>query len=160
MDTEELRIGEVARLAGVNLQTIHYYERRGLLPRAPRTASNYRCFSGETVRRVRFIKRAQELGFTLREIQELLALRARPGARCAGVLDRAEAKKRDIEGKIRTLQAMRRALSGLIEECRGRGRGSDCPILDALEDGGSQPARRPRRAPSSPRESRGKGRMQ
>lgn len=134
MDANDLRIGEVARRANVNLQTIHYYERTGLMPKAPRTASNYRVYSGEAVRRVRFIKRAQDLGFTLKEIKELLSLRARPAAKCADVLARAEAKTRNIDEKIRTLKAMRRALSRLMSECKGRGAISECPILDALED--------------------------
>ena len=134
MDVNVLRIGEVARRAKVNLQTIHYYERTGLMPKAPRTASNYRIYSGEAVRRVRFIKRAQDLGFTLKEIKDLLSLRARPAAKCADVLVRAEAKIRNIDEKIRTLKALRRALSRLMSECKGRGAISECPILDALEE--------------------------
>ena len=82
---EGLKVGEVAKKAGVNLQTIHYYERRGLLPQPPRTGSNYRAYPEDSVRRVQFVKRAQELGFTLKEIKELLSLRARPRARCADV---------------------------------------------------------------------------
>lgn len=134
MEANDLKIGEVARRAKVNLQTIRYYERTGLLPKAPRAASNYRVYSGETVRRVRFIKRAQDLGFTLKEIKELLSLRARPAAKCADVLARAEVKIRNIEEKIRTLEAMRRALSRLMSQCKGRGAITECPILDALED--------------------------
>jgi len=134
MDANDLRIGEVARRAKVNLQTIHYYERTGLLPKAPRTASNYRLYSGDAVRRVRFIKRAQEIGFTLKELKELLSLRARPQAKCGDVLARAVAKVQNIDEKIRMLQAMRRALSRLMSECKGRGDISECPILDALEN--------------------------
>lgn len=134
MDANDLRIGEVARRAKVNLQTIHYYERTGLLPKAPRTASNYRLYSGDAVRRVRFIKRAQEIGFTLKEIKELLSLRARPQAKCADVLARAEAKVQNIDEKVRMLQAMRRALSRLMSACKGRGGISECPILDALDN--------------------------
>ncbi len=129
-----LRVGEVAGQAGVNLQTIHYYERRGLLPRPPRTESNYRAYPEDAVLRVRFIKRAQELGFTLKEIKELLSLRAAPRSRCADVRERAEMKVRDIDGRIRTLRAMRKALTKLIGECSGRGSVTACPILDALED--------------------------
>jgi Hg(II)-responsive transcriptional regulator len=134
MNAIDLRIGEVARRAKVNLQTIRYYERTGLLPKAPRTASNYRVYSGESVRRVRFIKRAQDLGFTLKEIKELLSLRARPSAKCTDALARAEAKIENIDEKIRTLNAMRRALSTLMSECKGRGTISECPILDVLAD--------------------------
>jgi len=130
---EALKIGEVARQAGVNLQTIHYYERRGLLPKPPRTESNYRAYPEDAVLRVRFIKRAQELGFTLKEIKELLSLRAAPRTRCADVRNRAEAKVQGIDDKVRTLQAMRRALTRLIGECSGKGPVTQCPILEALD---------------------------
>lgn len=128
-----LKIGEVAKQAQVNLQTIHYYERRGLLSKPPRTAANYRLFPAGAVQRVRFIKRAQELGFTLKEIKELLSLRASPRARCADVYKRAEEKIRAIDEKVRTLQAMRKALSKLMSECAGRSPISECPILEALD---------------------------
>lgn len=128
-----LKVGEVAKQAGVNLQTVHYYERRGLLPRPPRTESNYRAYPVEAVLRVRFIKRAQELGFTLKEIKELLALRAAPRTRCADVRERAESKVHDIDDKVRTLQAMRKALTKLIGECSGSGLVSQCPILEAID---------------------------
>lgn len=130
---EGLKVGEVAQRAGVNLQTIHYYERRGLLPEPPRTRSNYRSYPPDAVVRVRFIKRAQELGFTLKEIEELLSLRAAPRARCGDVRARAEAKVHDIDERLRTLRAMRRALVQLIGECSGAGPVTDCPILAALE---------------------------
>jgi MerR family mercuric resistance operon transcriptional regulator len=127
-----LKVGEVARQARVNLQTVHYYERRGLLPRPPRTESNYRAYPAEAVLRVRFIKRAQELGFTLKEIMEMLSLRAAPRTRCPDVRERAEAKVHDIDAKVRTLQAMRKALTKLIGECSGNGPVSQCPILEAI----------------------------
>lgn len=128
-----LRIGELARQAGVNLQTIHYYERRGLLPEPPRSEANYRVYSEEAVLRVRFIKRSQQLGFTLREIQELLSLRAEPGCECGEVLRRAEAKVREVDEKIRTLRRIRKALIKLMNECSGEGPATECPILDALD---------------------------
>ena len=131
-----LKVGEVAKQAGVNLQTIHYYERRGLLPKPPRTGSNYRAYPEDAVLRVRFIKRAQELGFTLKEIKELLSLRAAPRTRCADVRERAEAKVQDIDRKVGTLQAMRKALNKLIGECSGSGPVSQCPILEALDSEG------------------------
>jgi len=132
-----LKVGDVAKQAGVNLQTIHYYERRGLLPKPPRTGSNYRAYPEDAVLRVRFIKRAQELGFTLKEIKELLSLRAAPRTRCADVRNRAEAKVQDIDDKVRTLQSMRKTLTKLIGECSGKGPVTQCPILEALdsEDG-------------------------
>ncbi len=135
-----LTIGNVAGKAGVNIETLRYYERRGLLPKPPRTGSGYRMYPGDAVTRVRFIKRAQELGFSLREINELLALRVRPRAGCADVLQRAEAKVADIEEKIGDLKRMKKALAKLMDACPGKGPLSDCPILDALDrNGGERP---------------------
>ncbi len=128
-----LTVSEVAKQAGVNLQTIRYYERQGLLPKPPRSASNYRLYSVDAVRRVRFVKRAQGLGFTLKEIKELLSLRATPRTQCADVRKRAEVKVRDIDGRVRTLRAMRRALSKLVGECSGKGSVAECPILEAMD---------------------------
>jgi len=130
---QSLKVGEVARQAGVNLQTIRYYERRGLLAKPPRTGSNYRAYPEEAVLRVRFIKRAQELGFTLKELQELLSLRAAPRTRCADVRRRAQVKLRDIDEKVRTLRSMRKALTKLVGECSGTGPVTQCPILEALD---------------------------
>jgi len=132
--TPQLTIGRLAARAGVHLETIRYYERRGLLRTPPRSVSGYRTFPADAVRRVRFIKRAQELGFSLREIKELLSLRAAPQARCADVRARAMAKLADVEAKIRSLMSMKQALTHLIAECTGRRRSAmDCPILDALD---------------------------
>lgn len=128
-----LKVGEVAKQAGVNLQTIHYYERRGLLPKPPRTGSNYRAYPEDAVLRVRFIKRAQELGFSLKDIKELLSLRAAPRAKCADVLRRARTKVQDIDEKIATLHRMRTALSKLMDECEGTLPISQCPILESLD---------------------------
>ena len=125
--------GGVAREGGVNSETIRYYERRGLLPKAQRLRSGYRAFQPDAVRRIRFIKRAQELGFSLKEIKDLLALRATPKARCAEVRVRAEGKIRDIEAKIRALRSMKRALEKLVSECTGEAPASECPILDSLD---------------------------
>ena len=130
---ERLTIGEVAKRAGVNLQTLRYYERRRLLQAPPRTASNYRIYPADAVLRVQFIKRAQELGFSLREIEELLSLRAAPRARCADVRRRAELKLKDIDERVRTLRAMGGALSGLIAECAGKKPVSECPILESFD---------------------------
>ncbi len=130
---DELTTSEVAKRGGVNLETIRYYERRGLLPKPPRTLSGYRAFAPDAVRRLRFVKRAQALGFSLKEIKELLSLRAAPKARCADIRERAEAKIAEIDAKIRTLQAMRKALLRLTAACTGRGSVSDCPILESLD---------------------------
>lgn len=129
---ERLTVGEVAKRGQVNMETIRYYEQRGLLPAPPRSPSGYRLYSVETIDRVRFIKRAQELGFSLKEIGELLALRVSPQATSAEVRRRAEAKVADIDGKIKTLQAMKKALVRLTATCDGRGSASECPILESF----------------------------
>lgn len=130
-----LTIGSVAKAAGVNLETIRFYERRGLLPEPPRTDGGYRVFPPETIRRIRFIKRAQELGFSLREIQELLALRVDSRTSCADVRRRAQAKIADVEQKMRALQVIRKALVRLTAACTGRGPVSACPIIESLDSG-------------------------
>ena len=132
-EAKTLTIGELARRAGVNVQTIRYYERRNLLPNPRRTESNYRTYLGDTLRRVRFIKSAQQLGFSLKEIQELLSLRASPRSRCAAVRRRSQAKLVDIDEKVRSLEGMRGALSKLVRACSGHGPISECPILDSLD---------------------------
>lgn len=129
----EYTIGEAARAAGVNIETLRYYERRGLVPVPPRSRANYRIYPPESVRLVRFVKRAQELGFTLSEIRELLAFRVGSDACCSDVREQARHKLHGIEAKIRSLQTMRQALSDLVERCSSDGPVAACPILEALE---------------------------
>src|SRR5712691_7737905 len=133
--------GEVASRGGVNLETIRYYERRGLLPKPPRTPAGYRTFDAAALRRLRFIKQAQALGFSLKEVKELLALRVDPRTSCADVRRRTEAKIVDIDDKLRGLRAMKATLTRIITACSGRGPISNCPILDALDGGGPEPCR-------------------
>ncbi len=128
-----LTIGQVARAASVHIETLRYYERRGLVPKPPRSPSLYRKYPDETVPRVQFVKHAQDLGFSLREIRELLSMRASPKARCADVKRRAETKIDEIESKIRALNAMRRALVRLVAQCDGKLPASACPILESLD---------------------------
>ncbi len=128
-----ITIGQLAKICGINRETIRYYERRGLLSKPPRSPSGYRIFSADALRRVRFIKRSQELGFSLKEIKGLLALRIGPRTTCEDVRKRTEAKITDIDDKIRTLQAMKQALERLTAACFGRGPVSDCPILESLD---------------------------
>ena len=128
-----LTTGELARRGGVNRESIRFYEREGLLPAPPRTAAGYRKFPPDSVRRVRFIKRAQDLGFTLREVKELLALRFDPGSSCGDVRRRADAKLQDIGRKIHDLRRMKEALARLAAACPGRGATGDCPILESLD---------------------------
>src|SRR5712692_7713612 len=97
MDMKSLTIGRLAKQAGINLETVRYYERRGLLPKPPRTASGYRLFPADAALRLRFIRRAQELGFSLKEIRDLLALRVSPRTTSAEIRKRTEAKIADIE---------------------------------------------------------------
>lgn len=128
-----LTVSRLAQAAGVNPQTVRYYERRGLLPAPPRTESGYRLYPEEAVVRLRFIKQAQELGFSLEEIQELLALRVDASTSCAQVQARAQTKIQEIDAKIRQLQAMQAALADLVAACEQGGTEGECPFLDALE---------------------------
>jgi len=128
-----LSISTLAKEAGVNLETVRFYERRRLLPEPPRTGSGYRMYPSEAVSRLRFIKRAQELGFSLNEIEELLTLRASSRGTSAQVRRRAEGKIADIEAKIRTLESMKRSLQRLTKSCPACGPVSECPILEGLE---------------------------
>jgi len=133
MKAKSLTIGRLAKEAGVNLETVRYYERRGLLQRPPRSASGYRLFPLETARRLRFIRLAQELGFSLIEIRELLSLRVSPNAKSADVRRRAEAKIADIDAKIRSLDSMKATLRRLTKVCSGCGPIAECPILESLD---------------------------
>jgi MerR family copper efflux transcriptional regulator len=128
-----LTSGEVAERVKVHIETLRYYERRGLVASPPRSIANYRLYPEDAVRRVRFIKRAQELGFSLKEINELLSLRAAPAAGCAVVRAHAEAKIKDIDAKIGSLTAMKSGLAKLVAECSGEGPLTDCPILESIE---------------------------
>jgi MerR family mercuric resistance operon transcriptional regulator len=138
---ETLRTGEVAALAGVNVQTLRYYERRGLLKEPERRRSGYREYPPGAVQLIRFIKRAQELGFTLAEVEELLTLRSDQRASCSRVRAAAQAKIENIEEKLRSLRAMKRALKILVGSCATERSPRECPILEALD----QPGRERRR---------------
>lgn len=134
-NADALTIGKLANRGGVNVQTIRYYERNGLMPTPSRGASGYRLYSDDAVRRLSFIKQAQLLGFSLTEIQELLSLRMRPGTTCADIRQRARQKIVAVDKKIEDLQRIKSALTKLAAACRGNGPTSDCPILEALESG-------------------------
>lgn len=127
-----LTIGRVAKAAGVNTETVRYYERLGLMPRPPRTGT-FRVYAPEHIARLDFIKRSQRLGFSLKEIGGLLALRVQRGASCAEVKRRATQKLDDIDAKIAELKAIRRALTRLARACHGAGPTGECPLIDALE---------------------------
>jgi MerR family mercuric resistance operon transcriptional regulator len=128
-----LSISQVAKRGGVNIQTVRYYERQGLLAPTSRTEAAYRIFSAESVRRIRFIKRAQELGFSLKEIKELLSLRIDAHTTQADIRKRTRAKIADVEQKILHLQAIHASLLRMAENCSGCGSLKDCPILESLD---------------------------
>ncbi len=130
----DLTIAKAAREAGVGVETIRFYERRGLIeqPRKPQ-GSGFRVYSPELVKRIKFIRQAQQIGFSLHEIQELVSLKADPAADCSMVRNQAVAKLREVERKIEQLRQIGSALEALIAVCPGRGRLQACTILDTLE---------------------------
>jgi len=127
-----MRIGEVAAAAGVGVQTLRFYERRGLV-KPSRLVSGYRNYTPDVVAVIRFIKQSQELGYTLGEIKQLLSLRARPSGNAAEVRTLAQAKLRDVENKLERLHRMRDELTHLLDACECGGDITRCPTLDALD---------------------------
>ncbi|MBN9229492.1 MAG: hypothetical protein BGO90_12280 [Legionella sp. 40-6] len=128
-----MRIGQLAKITGVNLTTVRFYERRGLIPEPKRTASGYRQYAPEMALRVRFIKNAQELGFALKEISELLDLHADSTTGCQTIKQRAADKMMIVESKINALKKIKNALQELHNLCSGQGTIKEgCRILDAL----------------------------
>jgi Hg(II)-responsive transcriptional regulator len=128
-----LKIGALAEQAGVGVETVRFYERRGLLRRPQRPRSGYRLYPQETVARIRFIRNAQALGFTLHEITSLLTLRVTAGTSCAAVRSRATAKLADVTRRAAELERIRVALKKLVAVCPGRGALVSCSILEALD---------------------------
>jgi Hg(II)-responsive transcriptional regulator len=128
-----LTTGQLAKQAHVNRETVRYYERRRLLQRPPRSITGYRVFSSDALTRLRFIRRAKMLGFSLEEIKDLLTLRVRSIDTCDRVQKRALVKIADIERKIGALREMKRALADLVAACARRHKTDECPILDSLE---------------------------
>ena len=127
-----LTIGQLAQRAGVGVETIRFYEREGLIAEPPRRPSGYRDYPLEAVIRIVFIRRAKNLGFSLKEISELLNLRVRPRRNCALVKRNADAKIADIDTKMAGLRRMRRALLELTKACEKRTPTTECPILASL----------------------------
>ena len=129
-----LTIGQLAKQAGVNVETVRYYERRGLIPEPPRRDSGYRQYTQDFVLRIRFIKRAQELGFALKEIDELLALRVESKAVCDDVREQAKLKIADVEAKIQMLEKIKFTLAELVTACEENELTDECPILKSLDE--------------------------
>lgn len=129
-----MNIGQLARHAGVPIDTVRYYERQKLLPVARRSPGGYRIFDEHALQRLKFIRRAKALGFTLEQIAELLSLSAQHGHDMAQVHDTARLRLADIDQRMRELQRMRAALAQLVEACPGHGDVAHCPILAALQE--------------------------
>jgi len=130
---ETLTRGELAKRSEVNIETLRYYEKRKLIDPPRRSEAGYRLYTPGDILRIRFIKNAQKLGFTLKEIGELLKLRIRINSSCNSVLKRAEHKRTEISVKIKDLQSMKRALDQLIHKCEQSIPTEDCPILESFE---------------------------
>jgi len=128
-----LTIGRLAKQVGLGIETVRFYERQGLIEPPPRTDSNYRIYPEEEVARLRFIKKAKSLGFTLNEIKELMFVRHDPHATKADIKSRTLAKIEDIEEKIGDLTRIKTALEHLASSCDGHGSLEECPILKALD---------------------------
>jgi len=131
---ESLSIGKVAGRAGVGIETIRFYEHRGLIEPPPRSAAGYRQYPETIVQRLRFIRRAKELGFSLKEIKELLSLQRNPQTTCADIKQRAELKLADIDQRICDLEKMRNALDSLVSACSTGATSTECPILQGLTE--------------------------
>ena len=129
-----MRTGEVAESAGVNRQTLRYYERRGLLRAPDRRASGYRAYGPDAVRVVRFVKRAQELGFTLTEIEALLELAGGGPDSCEVAQQLAREKMSELDRKIASLETMHSALERLVATCSRPRAERDCPLLRSIDD--------------------------
>jgi len=136
---QAMNIGRLANLAGVNIDTIRYYEKQRLLPPATRTASGYRQYTRSDLERLRFILRSKDLGFTLTEIGDLLSLTADRESDMRGVKRKAEQRLEQVEQKIAELRRVRKGLRQLIEACPGKGELNTCPIVAALSGETSQP---------------------
>jgi MerR family transcriptional regulator, copper efflux regulator len=127
-----LTIGELARAAGLGVETVRFYERRGLIERPARPVRGFRAYPRAVIDRLAFVRQAQALGFTLKEVRDLLALKAAPGTDCAAVRGRAAAKLGQLDMRMARLTRMRTVLHGLLARCPGRGTLADCPIAAAL----------------------------
>lgn len=129
-----LRIGEVANKSHVGVETVRFYEREGLIALPKRNVSGYRQYSESAIKQIQFIKHAKTLGFSLKEIRELIKLKSTRDARCKSIKSTAKAKIADIQEKIDALKRMKMALEPLVAQCKSSDPISDCPILNALDE--------------------------
>jgi DNA-binding transcriptional MerR regulator len=127
-----VRIGEVARKSGVTIDTLRFYERQKLLPPAARGASNYREFPPVTIERLKFIRGARELGFTLAEVRDLLQVRTQPATGCEALRQRAQTKVVELEEQIRRLRRVKSALIKLLKDCEARAPAVPCEITQSV----------------------------
>jgi MerR family copper efflux transcriptional regulator len=130
-----MQIGRLAATAGVSVDTVRYYERARLLPKPTRTPSGYRTYPDQAVERLRFIRRAKELGFTLDEIRKLLALSDQRGAGVESIREIAALRLADVEARLSELSLLRDGLKQLVDACPGHGDPGDCPIVHAFTGG-------------------------
>jgi MerR family mercuric resistance operon transcriptional regulator len=142
-------IGELAQKCDINLETLRYYERVGIMLPPPRSQSGHREYPASSADRLVFIRRAQSLGFTLTEIKELLELRRNEDEHCADVVHSIDAKLQEVEKKIADLRSIRRALTTMKDLCQGDCLIGDCPILENLEHAHPHRASRTKRAAGS-----------
>ncbi len=133
-----MTIGELARRVGVGVETVRFYERKGLLEVPPRGPSGYRRYPPAAAARLRFIRHAKDLGFSLLEVGELLSLRSSAEASCVDVRRQIWTKVEDIEQRIAQLERIKRALEKLAAICTTGAPTSDCPILEVLEGSGGE----------------------
>ncbi|GJM25619.1 MAG: heavy metal-dependent transcription regulator 2 [Phycisphaerae bacterium] len=127
-----MKIGELSKQSGAGIETIRFYERKGLLADPVRSPTGYRQYEASVVARLQFIRRAKELGFTLAEIKEILALWFDANTRCEHVRQRAEQKIADIEEKVQSLHKMKRSLKKVISECESQDSVDDCPLMKGV----------------------------
>lgn len=132
LNSQPVSIGKAAKLANVGVETIRYYEREGIIPKPPKHPGSVRAYPVDTVKRLRFIKRAQDLGFTLQEIVDLLAVRAKGKGTCSSVKSRADEKIAQIETKVADLRKIQKALAEVRDCCEKQLTADKCPILESF----------------------------
>jgi len=128
-----LKRGELAKAAGISLETVRFYETKGLIPEPPRTSSGYRLYPGRTVERLQFVQNAKSLGFSLRQIRDLLTLRSEGADDCHSVRDQVIRQIAEVDDKIKDLVRIRKSLENLSQICDGNDPMNECPILDFLQ---------------------------